>query len=96
LQVFFVTMGSCCSKQQAVAVGQGKSSTEEAAVPETKARAASHGAASIDPAAEKGDITTAETPAGAEDEYAGAIAPVCELQRRQHLNNLGILYTVSL
>jgi hypothetical protein len=89
-------MGSCFSKQQAAAVAASEpnSSTVEAAVPETKAHVSAHGAAKTDPAAGNGS-TAAEAPTGEAEEYTGAIAPVCELQRRQHLNNLGILYTVS-
>jgi hypothetical protein len=92
----FVTMGSCLSKQQAAAVAasEANSSTVEAAVLDTKAHASAHGAAESDPAAGKGS-TAAEAPTGEAEEYTGAIGPVCELQRRQHLNNLGILYTVS-
>jgi hypothetical protein len=91
-------MGSCLSKQQAAAVtaSQANSSAVEAAVPDIKAQAPEHGAARADPAAVKGKDSPAETPSEKDEEYTGAIAPICELQRRQHLNNLGTLYTVSL
>ncbi|WIA08911.1 hypothetical protein OEZ85_008329 [Tetradesmus obliquus] len=88
-------MGCCLSTLQAAAVtaSQAKSSSVEAAAPDIKAQAPEHVAATTDPEAEKSHNKAAETSTGNEEEYTGAIAPVCELQRRQHLNNLGILYT---
>lgn len=72
-----------------------RSTAAAAAVPVIKAHAQEHGAGQSDPAVGKGG-TAVEAHTVEVEEYTGSVAPVCELQRRQHLNNLGILYTVSL
>eukprot|EP00882_Tetradesmus_deserticola_P000798 GHRQ01000869.1.p1 GENE.GHRQ01000869.1~~GHRQ01000869.1.p1 ORF type:complete len:829 (+),score=338.09 GHRQ01000869.1:201-2489(+) len=87
-------MGSCMSKQQpAAAVKEESRSTVVAAVSDTKPHAQEHGGGVTSNVAVAKEDAAVEAPTGEEEEYIGADAPVCELQRMQHLNNLGILYT---
>lgn len=81
-------MGACLSKQQQVAVGPAdKAAQVQQISPQAVGKAADTSNSSQQPASKQ------DAPSGPA-EYTGAIAPVCELQRRQHLLDLDILYTV--
>lgn len=86
-------MGACLSKQRVVAPVDKVAQLAGGAADETLAE--SGNAVNSASYTSQQPTTKDDLPSGPAD-YTGAIAPVCELQRRQHLLNFNILYTVSL